>query len=408
MVDAALPLLPPWWYRLAGVLLEPWAAGWGQGGQSAALAQRHGRRVPHGESWLHAASVGEAAGIPPLADAWRLRRPGESLLASAGTVGGRAVLERELREVPVSAPPVDSLAACRRSVAASGVRRLILLETELWPAWLAAALERDVRLALASARLSDRSWPRTRRAAGLFRPYLERFHAVAAQTPLDAQRWIELGAAPGRVKVTGNLKYDRAPTPSRPVTAEERRAARLRLGIEPDAVWWTWGSLRPGEERVLSGTLESLGAAGPRVLVVPRHPDRWRERSGRVREGDGARWMLGLGTLADAYRAADFAVVGGTLAPYGGHNPVEPAALGVPVLLGPWIENCRDAATRILEEGGGRLVRDASELAEVVREWTADAAARARAGQAAFAAAQELRGATTRTLDWFEACGLWA
>jgi 3-deoxy-D-manno-octulosonic-acid transferase len=126
-----------------------------------------------------------------------------------------------------------------------------------------------------------------------------------------------------------------------------------------------------------------------------------------VGEGDRAVWLCALGVLPDAYAAADFAIVGGTLEAYGGHNPVEPAALGVPVILGPSLANCRAAAEALLAAGGARAVASAAELAVALVEWTREGAAREAAGRAARAGARSLAGAAARTLDWLGACGMW-
>jgi 3-deoxy-D-manno-octulosonic-acid transferase len=349
--------------------------------------------------------VGEAAGVPPLVREWAERRPDETLLLSALTPGGRLALARSLPGRPVTAPPVESLGAARRALAASGARRLVLLETEIWPAWLAAAGERGVRVAVANARLSDRAWPRYRRAAALFRPHVARLTAVAAQDGVDAERWAALGAPPSRVRVAGNTKFDRAPAAA--VGEAERRAARAALGLDPEGVWCVFGSLRPGEERWLAAALAAAAPLGLRALVVPRHPELWSDPRRRVGEGGAAVWLLRLGVLPEAYRAADFAVVGGTLESFGGHNPVEPAALGLPVLLGRSVANCRAAAAALLAGGGAETAADPAALGAAAARWTADPSARRAAGEGARRAVATLGGAAARTLDWFAECGLW-
>lgn len=399
--------LPPWWYRALTGALEPWSARWGQEQDPAAIAARRGRALPPADTWIHAASVGEAAGVAPLVAEWRARRPDDGILLSALTPGGRRALARDLPAHFVTAPPVESLGAARRALAPRSVRRLVLLETEIWPAWLAAALERDVRIAVANARLSDRAWRRYRRWASLFRPYLARFTAVAAQDALDAERWTALGVPAGRVRVTGNTKFDRSPACA-PLADADRRAARRALGLDPGGVWCVFGSLRPGEQRWVAAALAAGAPHNLRALVVPRHPDLWGDPRRRVGEGGPAVWLRQLGVLPQAYRAADFAVVGGTLEAYGGHNPVEPAALGLPVILGSSLENCRAAATALRTAGGALTVADPGELAAAAARWAADPVARAAAAAAAWRAAASLAGAAARTLDWFGESGLWA
>jgi 3-deoxy-D-manno-octulosonic-acid transferase len=394
----------PAWYGALATLLEPIAVGWGQGGDPAALRARRGLDVPRGDTWIHGASVGEVSGVPPLILAMRVRRPGETVIASALTPGGRAVLARQA-DLAVTAPPYDTLRAARRSVRGSGVRRLLLLETEIWPAWLAACSESGVKVAVANARLSDRSWPRYRRLGSGLAPLVSRLVAVGAQSETDAERWIELGVPRDRVAVTGNTKYEAASSLP-PVNQAERERARRALGLDLHKIWCVWGSLRPGEERWLEAAL-AAAPEGVRFLVVPRHPERWRSKR-RPGENGRALWLLALGVLPEAYRAGDFAILGGTLEPFGGHNAVEPAALGLPVLLGPSIDNLRDVASALERSGGARRVRDPGELARAIAEWGKDEALRRQAGERARATAVSLGGASERVLDLLESQGFWS
>ena len=403
--DAQATVRLPLWYGALTTLLEPFALGWGQGGDTAALRARRGFDVPAGDAWIHGASVGEASGVAPLVQAWRSHHPEDRLIASALTPGGREALRRS-GDLAVTAPPYETLTAARRALSASGVHRLLLLETEIWPAWLAAAYEAGVRVAVANARLSDRGWPRYRRWRAALAPVVSRLTAVAAQTETDAARWRELGVASERIAVTGNTKYESAASLA-PATAAERGEARRRLGIEETGLWCVWGSLRPGEERWLEEALRTLPPQA-RFLVVPRHPELWRARP-RPGEASGrALWLLSLGVLREAYRAGDFAVMGGTLEPYGGHNAVEPAALGLPVLLGPSTANLRDAATALVNAGGAIAVSSAAELEHAIAGWCGDADARAQAAHAARQAAIDLGGAAERVLAHLEARGFWA
>jgi 3-deoxy-D-manno-octulosonic-acid transferase len=394
----------PVWYQALATLIEPIATSWGQGGDRAAVRARRGRDVPQGDSWIHGASVGEVSGMTPLVAAWRVRKPGEALIASALTPGGRAALQRQ-GGLAVTAPPYDTLGAARRSVLGSGIRRLVLLETEIWPAWLAACFEAGVKVAVANARLSDRGWPRYRRLRSRLAPLVSRLAAVGAQSETDAERWRELGVPGERVRVTGNTKYE-ATASLPPVDEAERARARRALGIDARHTWCVWGSLRPGEERWLEVALASA-PEGVRFLVVPRHPERWRQRR-RPGENGRALWLLALGVLPEAYRAGDFAVCGGTLEPYGGHNAVEPAALGLPVLLGPSVDNLRDAAVALERSGGARAVRDAKDLALAIAAWGKDESERRQAGERARAAAVSLGGASERVLDLLESRGFWS
>jgi 3-deoxy-D-manno-octulosonic-acid transferase len=397
----------PWWYRRLTAALTPLTSRWGQGGDAEAIAGRLGRSGSPATLWVHAASVGEVVGAVPVAREILRRHEDETLHLSALTPGGRGAWRSALESWPVGAPPVESPGAVGRSLERVSPRRLLLLETEIWPEWLAAALERGVRVAVANGRISDRSWKRYTRLGRLLRPHLARYTAVAAQTAVDAQRWIELGVPPEAVRNTGNSKFDVFGDSPGPVTAAGRVEARQRLGIDPEGLWWTWGSLRPGEEKWVEKVLADLGPEAPGMLIVPRHPERWRGDEIRTH---GARvvWLRRLGVLEEAYRAADLAVVGGTLEPYGGHNPAEPGLLGVPVLLGPWLANCRSAAGALVAAGGALLVENPLAMSEAARHWIRDAEARARAGLQAREAIMGLGGASTLTVDWLEERGFWS
>jgi 3-deoxy-D-manno-octulosonic-acid transferase len=351
--------------------------------------------------------VGEVVGAVPVAGEILRRHGDETLYLTALTPGGRAAWGSALESWPIGAPPVESPAAVARALERVSPRRLILLETEIWPEWLATALGRGVRVAVANGRISDRSWKRYTRLRRLLRPHLARYTAVAAQTALDTQRWIELGVPPVAVRNTGNSKFDVFGDSPGPVTAAEKIEARRRLGMDPEGLWWTWGSLRPGEEKWVEQILADLGPEAPGMLIVPRHPERWRGDEIRP-PGGRVVWLRRLGVLEEAYRAADLAVVGGTLEPYGGHNPAEPALLGVPVLLGPWLANCRSAAGALLTGGGAVLVENPQAMSEAARLWIRDADARTRAGLLAREAILGLGGASIRTVDWLEERGFWS
>ena len=296
-----------------------------------ALRARRALDVPRAETWIHAASVGEASGLPPLLAEWRRRRPHESVALSAMTPGGRAALAR-LGHLAVTAPPYDAPGPARRAVLASGLRRLVLLETEIWPAWIEAALSANARVAFVNARLSDRSWPMYRRIARSLAPLLARVTAVAAQTEIDADRWRSLGVPADRVRVTGNTKHE-ALAAVEPPTAAEKAEAQRRLDLDQGQVWCVWASLRPGEEQWLRKAMP-LVPPGTRFLVVPRHPDRWR-KAYRPGEGYGeVVWLLSLGVLPEALRACDLAIMGGTLA--GGQRS--------------WIETLKRAVRQAIEE----------------------------------------------------------
>ena len=373
------------------------------------LGERLGARppAPAGCVWVHGASVGEVGAATRLLDGLAAR--GVAVAASAMTVPGRDLLRRMRPDVPCALAPLDHpwcVAAAFRRVPAS---LLVLVETELWPSWILGARERGVASAVVSARLSDRSFPRYRRAAPLLRPVLRALAAVGARSEADAARFVELGVPPSRVEVTGDLKLD----PPRDAPAPAPDLAPL-VGDVPLVVA---GSTHAGEEAAALDALDAARDAGLRAALVlaPRHPERFEEAArlvlargrrlrrrsrlepGRLADGD-VLLLDSIGELAGLYAAAAVAFVGGTLAAVGGHSPIEPAQAGRAPLFGPHTANVRDVAALLLAADAAVRVPDAAGLAAAVVAALRDpAAAAARGGRAAAALAPH-RGATERTL----------
>jgi 3-deoxy-D-manno-octulosonic-acid transferase len=353
------------------------------------LAERLGGRpaLEPGSVWVHAASVGEALAARALLD--RLRAAGRPVVASTTTVDGRDLLRRSRPEIPCHLAPLDHPWCVARALSRVAPAALVLVETELWPCWIRAARARGIPVALVSGRLSERSFARYRRAAPLFRRALRRLSAVGARSELDRERFLALGADPARVEVTGDLKAGAGPPA--PLSPDLQRALAGSL-------LFAAGSTHAGEEEAALGALAAAEARGaaPVLALAPREL----ARAGAVLSAARAagrralrRTALGseslragevlvldsLGELPALYGLAQLAFVGGTLAPVGGHNLLEPAAAGCPVLFGPHTEKAQPAASLLEACGAGRRVADASELARAAAEWLSDpAAARAR------------------------------
>jgi 3-deoxy-D-manno-octulosonic-acid transferase len=263
---------------------------------------------------------------------------------------------------------------------------------------------------LANGRISDRSYPRYRRVRALFRRVLDQVALFAMQSEEDARRIIALGARPERVIVTGNLKME-APAGD-PGTAPGWRR-RLHLAEAPV---FLAGSTHRGEEGLVVEAFVSLrAAAGPlRLILAPRHPERADEvealvrarglpvvRRSRIGPGSGQEVVLldTVGELATLYAVADVIFVGGSLVPVGGHNVIEPALLGKPVVFGPHMQNFRQAAELLIRTGGGIQVADGPALMEALRRLLTDETDRRARGDAAWAAVSAHQGACQRTLD---------
>ena len=369
---AALVALP---VVLGGLLLRPrWRIG---------LPERLGARPRMGPGciWIHAAGVGEIRAATRLVD--RLLAAGHAVCTSTVGVMGREVMRRWRPEVPCHLAPLDHPWCVDAALARVRPAVLVLVETELWPSWIAAAHRRRIPVVVVSGRVSDRSFPRYRRFGRIIGPTLRRLHMVGARTDTDSERFRALGAAPERVIVTGDLKLDLDEAPPRLAPDLERL-----LGDEPILVA---GSTHPGEERAALGALEAAERAGLSLSLVlaPRQTQRAgevvrlvrahrRAVRRRTRPGSGvlaAGEVLVLdtvGELSALYARADVAFVGGTLVPVGGHNVLEPAWAGRPVLFGRHTANVRHAVDLLESCGAGRRVDDAAQLASAAVELLGD------------------------------------
>ncbi len=399
----ALVLLP---LAVVALLVRP---AWRRG-----LGERLGVAMPRvgtGAVWVHAASVGEVQAALRLVDS--LRERGEAVLLSTTSLTGRGVARSARPELPSMLAPLDHPWCTARALDRVAPSALILVETELWPSWIRSAARRRIPVLIASGRISDRSLPRYQRLSWLLASTLRRLAAVGARSPEDAERFVALGVEPARVEVTGDLKLE--------VPAHgEAPAADLTRALA-EAPYWVAGSTHPGEERAALTATGIARAAGHRLtlVVAPRHPEK-REQARAALAEAGARCVLRsalpeapledgevllldtLGELAALYTGAAAAFVGGTLAPVGGHNLLEPLQAGTAVLFGPHIQNVRSHATLLETSRAGRQVADGPALGQALCEVLADPAATRAAIDRALAALDVHRGATARTLALLE------
>jgi len=375
------------------------------------------RATPHGV-WLHAVSVGEVQACAPLVSAICRRHPGLPLTVTTFTPTG-AARARALfgDEALVRYVPFDLPGAVRRFFARVQPRLAVIFETELWPNLYRECGRQRVPLVLASARLSARSESGYRRLGALFRDTLAQTALVAAQGERDAERFRALGADAASTHVTGNLKFDFE------LPADiAARGARLRQQYAPQRPLWVAGSTHAGEEQAVLAAQQRVRAmhSGALLVLAPRHPPRFAEvaqalgaagvrfarhsQAGADRAGAAGDVLLldTLGELLDFYAAADLAFVGGSLVPVGGHNLLEPAALGVPILTGPYNFNAEEIAQLLIARGAAEVVHNADELGGRVSALLADAAARAHMGAQARASLDANRGALSKLLQLIE------
>jgi 3-deoxy-D-manno-octulosonic-acid transferase len=395
---AALALAP---LGGAALLLRP---AWREG-----VGERLGWHTPRarGAVWVHGASVGEVLAATRLLDA--LRERGRLVMASTTTATGRAVLGRTRPDVARTLSPLDHPWCADLALTRAAPSALVLVETELWPTWIGAAARRGIPVAVVSGRISERSFPSYRRLGAVFRRAFANLAAVGARSGLDAERFAALGVERDRISVTGDLKLE--PPASPPVLASDLEHL---LGGAP---FWVAASTRSGEEEAVAAAHAEAQKAGlPSALVLaPRHLDhvedlellllshglavRRRSRTGRAPLAPGEVLILDtLGELPAVFSRARFAFVGGTLAPTGGHNVLEPAYAGRAVLFGPHVEKVREASALLLECGGAQGVAHAGELTRAVGDWLRDPEGVAERGATALRALARHRGATERSL----------
>ena len=382
------------------------------------LAQRLGRLgdglPPEPRCWIHAVSVGESAAAVPLVEGIRGRWPELGIVVSTITpTGARIVAERLAGTAAHRYFPIDLPGPVRRALDAARPRFFIAIETELWPNFLRALARRRIPAMIANGRISDRSFRRYRWVRGLMRRVLANVSVFAMQTEEDARRIIALGAPASRVVVTGNLKSDLVPEAADAGTAVWRE--RLRLGA--DARLWIAGSTHRGEETLVLDAFRRARARCPdlALLLAPRHPERAGEVEEMIRErgltavrrsglpaagAPGAVVILDtVGELAALYALAEVVFVGGSLVPIGGHNVLEPAMRGKPVLVGPHMSNFREGAELLQRSGGGLVVKDGPELERELTRLLEDRDLARRMGEAARHAFAGRQGAVSATLD---------
>jgi len=413
-----VPLL----YSLAAYLLAPWYCaallwrGLRERGYWRHFGERFGRGAPLAQPpvWLHAASVGEVQAAGALIDALRERIPGLPLLVTTTTPAGaeRARARYGPLGVEVRHVPLDLPSTVARFFARTRPRLAVILETEIWPNLYARCARERVPLALASARISPRSLKRYRLIGGLIHRALASCTLIGAQTAEDAARLAQLGATPAQLLITGNLKFDFA-LPADTLV----KGHALRARYAPRRPLWVAGSTHPGEEAAALEAHRHARRASPGALLVlaPRHAPRFAEvaalltregvrfarRSGGEAVGEDTEVLLldAMGELLDFYAAADVAFVGGSLVPRGGHNLLEPAALGVPILTGPHHTSAVDIARRLIERGAVLVVHDAHSLGERLAELLSSPEARTALGGRARGVLEENRGAASRLCE---------
>ncbi|MCK7592300.1 lipid IV(A) 3-deoxy-D-manno-octulosonic acid transferase [Pseudomarimonas salicorniae] len=369
-----------------------------------------------GAVWVHAVSVGEVNAASPLVDVLRQRFGDRPMVVTTVTPTGsdrvRQLWGEDIFHVYL---PYDLPAAVRRFLDRIQPAIAVIMETEIWPNLYFECDRRGIPIVLANARLSEKSLRGYGPARPLASEAVQRVRMVAAQSQADAERFRSLGVKPQHLQVVGNLKFDLRLSEQIVVDARERR---IHWGARRPV--WIAASTHEGEEwpvieahaRVLRRFPDAL------LLVAPRHPERFKPmaqlcrghgfttatRSEHHLPGVGIQCFIidTLGELVPFLACADVAFVGGSIDPIGGHNVLEPMALGVPVLVGPHTHNFTEVTDLMLERGAGLRIHDADTLAGNVQQLFADAARRQAMGESAREAVASARGAVQRTLAHIE------
>ncbi len=417
-----MPLLPLLLYRALFSLALPLAAPWlvwrnrRRGRPPMRVRERLGRGlppVPRGGVWVQAVSVGEVAVAKLLLKELRRRRPGLSAVLTSTTATGLRLAAGPHLADAILPFPIDLPRPVRRFADHIAPRLLVLVETELWPELLTECGRRGVPVAIANARISDRSFPRYKAIRPLLAPLLAPVSLVLAQGEVEAQRFAALGIPADRIQVTGNIKFDATPLTS--PSSVSRDISRLAAG-RPVLVA---GSTMAGEEELVLEAWQGIEASRrPFLLLAPRHPERSKEvcallaarglpavrRTELERAPDHVDVVVldTVGELAALYELGCVAFVGGSLFPTGGHNPIEPARFGLPVLTGPHVRNFASVYAEFLVAGGAHVVHDAVTLRRALTAWLDDPAAARRVGEAGRALLARHAGATARTVDALE------
>ncbi|MDG9929229.1 MULTISPECIES: lipid IV(A) 3-deoxy-D-manno-octulosonic acid transferase [unclassified Pseudomonas] len=370
-----------------------------------------------GGIWIHAVSLGESIAAAPLVRELLERHPELPVTVTCMTPTGSERIQALFGErIQHCYLPYDLPWACARFLDRLRPRLAVIMETELWPNHIHACHARGIPVALANARLSERSARGYARFAKLTAPMLAELELIAAQTAAEAERFRQLGARPGCIEVTGSIKFDLSVDPELP-----RRAAELRSGWGAAArPVWIAASTHAGEDEVVLAAHRRLLAerADALLILVPRHPERFaqvfelcrREGFATVRRstgepvGDGVQVLLGdtLGELLFLYALADLAFVGGSLVPNGGHNLLEPAALGKPLLSGAHLFNFLEIAAQLRDAGDLLEVADGEALHGALSGLFADPDEAGRRAEAGLGVMRANQGALARLLAGLE------
>jgi 3-deoxy-D-manno-octulosonic-acid transferase len=369
--------------------------------------------------WIHAVSVGEALTARALAADLKARYPRLRLFLSTTTIAGQQVARRSLSDVDaVFYFPFDWTFIVRRTLSLVRPRLFIMMETEIWPNLLHECRRRGVKTVMINGRISSRSYPRYRLVRPFFRRVLGDVDRFCMQSEESARRLVDLGATAAHVSVTGSLKFDSLELPAAASHGKPRERVLRFFRLSPNRTVIVAGSTLRGEEAAVLRAFARIKETLPAALLVlaPRHPERFIEVE-RLARATGLVTIKRselpidaepradivvldtLGELAQLYQISTAVFVGGSLEDHGGHNILEPAIFGKPIVFGPHMQNFREIADAFLSNDAAIQVQSERELGSTLLELVTDPVRRARLGAAARALVEANRGAKTKTLD---------
>ena len=390
---------------------------WWQGRQAPELRINWQQRlgfVPRASGtvvWVHAVSVGETIAAAPMVRRLLERNPDMTILMTAMTdTGLTQAMKMFGNQVKYAYAPYDTPGSIRRFLNRANPGILVIMETEIWPNMIRQSRSRRVPVFLINARLSERSARGYERVKSLVAPIMRSISWVAAQAEKDAERFRRIGVAASKVSVTGSVKFD-VDIPE----AVRKISFQLRASLSDRPVWIA-GSTHEGEEAQILAAHRQILEAHPSALliIVPRHPERFESVAdtiiqqgfslARRSRGDGlvgAEVYLGdtMGELMMLYGASDAAFVGGSLIERGGHNPLEPAGWGIPVISGPNVFNFETIYQRLVDDRGVVIVSGANELFQHLSTLFDDVDERQASGQRALSVVNKNRGALDKVVD---------
>ncbi|UCD65919.1 MAG: 3-deoxy-D-manno-octulosonic acid transferase [Deltaproteobacteria bacterium] len=383
------------------------------------------QKLPDGKKriWVHALSVGEVLSAQPLVKKLRSAYPDIGLIFSASTKTGEE-LSREVMadDVDLFVPfPLDLYSVSQKFINCIDADLFILIETDFWPNFLHILEKKNTSAILVNGRISQSSFARYQRFRFIFLPMFKIFRFISMQTSADAQKMIDLGVNADRVKALGNLKYD-AVLPDTVGWDQEQRPTsfyRKQFGISPEKIVWIAGSTHAGEEFSILSAYKRLSLLFPNLFLVvaPRKVERGheikeiadslgltvRQRTAPLQDEEfpGAPLLIldTMGELSRMYSFCDIAFVGGSLVPDGGHNPLEPAAFGKPILFGPYMDDFTEISSDLLKKSAAIICHDEDDIFEILKQLLVDAPLRKEMGEQAQALVLHHRGVTKRHLE---------